>query len=217
MTVFLDGRALDGPGCRPESSVGEAIDRAKAELHGTGAVIFGIRCDGEEVPSDRLKEVLSRPLTSVERVELSTGHPQTVVLDVLEQTRRAFVETYATVQRASERMAAGNLAEGMACLAECVGTWGQVHEAIVQGGALVNVDFNRLVIGERHILDWLKSLTTKLREIKSAIESRDNVLLGDILRYELDEMMQGWEHMLDGFMAHVKALDPNTTATAPAG
>ena len=68
------------------------------------------------------------------------------------------------------------------------------------------LDFDDLEIDGRQITAWLNELAGKLGELKNAIESRDNVLLGDILRYEFDQTLQQWERMLGGFIAYVEQL-----------
>ena len=207
MSVLIDGQPVATADLPAGITVGELTDWVKGALEGRNAILFGIRCDGEEVSTTRLDEVMSRSLGEFEQLEFVSGFARDVVLDVLEESRRCFVESFANVKQAAEDMAAGNIAQGMAELVECVGIWSNVHEAIVNGGALVGIDFDRLVIGGRHILDWLKDLNTRLREIKNAVESRDNVLLGDILRYEMDETLGGWENMLNGFIEHVRGID----------
>ena len=64
----------------------------------------------------------------------------------------------------------------------------------------------RCALQGRDIMQLLVEIRTKLTEIKDAIEARDYVLLGDILRYELDEPLQSWENMLNAFIEHVEEL-----------
>ncbi|MCG8408606.1 MAG: hypothetical protein MI923_25670 [Phycisphaerales bacterium] len=207
MSVFLDGQPIPGETLTPDICVGQLIESTKERLRGTGVIIFSILCDGDEIPADRLEGTLSKPVSAFDRLELISGRPKELVLDALADTRRSFSDSFVTVKQAANDMTAGNLSKGMAGLIDCIGIWSSVHEVVVQGGTLVGVDFDNLTIDGRHILDWLKDLGTKLRDIKRAIESRDNVLLADMLRYEMDEMMQGWERMLDAFIEEVKQFD----------
>lgn len=207
MSAYLNGQPITGETLTPDITVGQVVEKAKARLNDTGDIIFSVICNENEVPADRLDEVLSQPLSAFSRVELISGRPEELVLEALRETRRSFSDSFATIKQAAQDMTAGNLAKGMAGLVECLGVWSNVHETIVQGGALVDIDFDRLVIDGRHILDWLNDLSTKLKEIKSAIESRDNVLLADMLSYEMDEIMQGWESVLHAFVEQVKRLD----------
>lgn len=216
MIALLDGKPIPGEALRPDTSIRALLDRAAAQLLDTGCIVFGVRCDGEDVPPGELDEVMKQPVSTFERVELISGRPRKIVLEVLEETRRSFADTFATIQQASDDFAAGRVTEGMNRLMDCVGVWSSVHEAIVRGGALVGVDFDRLVINQKHILDWLRDLSSQLRDIKNATEAKDHVLLGDILRYELDETLRGWETMLNGFEQHVRDCDDLPAAAAPA-
>ncbi len=206
MRITLDGQTLSGDSLPDGANVGHVLDYAKTRLTGSDQLILSIHCDGEEIDAARLKGVLASPVDQFQLIELLSGSPYQAVLEALGQTRMLLSETFATVKQISDALAAGDLHAAMTGLVECVGAWSNVHEAVVQGGALVGVDFDRLVVGGRHILDWLNELNGRLRDIRDAIQSRDHVMLGDILRYEIDETMQGWETMLDGFIAHVEKI-----------
>lgn len=204
-SVSLDGKPFGGDKMPRSLSIAELVTKAKSDLANTGAIIFGVRCDGRDVPPDRLDEILPRQVTDFRQVELISGEPASIVLDALNDTRDAFAETFAKLQQASDDLAAGNLEKGLSAFVDCVAVWGRMQEAIVQGGALVGVDFERCVLQGRDILQWLDEIRTKLGEIKDVIESRDFVSLGDILRYELDEPLQSWENMLNAFIEHVES------------
>ncbi len=205
-SVSLDGKPIDEGGLPRTPSLGELIAKIKSDLTGTGAIIFGVRCDGRDIPPDDLDEVLSKQLADFRQVEMTSGDPTLIVLDALSDIRNVFAETFAKIQQASDDLATGNMAEGLSTFIECVAIWGKVHETIIQGGTLVGIDFERCVLQGRDILQWLDEIRVKLTEIKDAIEARDYVLLGDILRYELDETLQSWENMLNAFIKHVEEL-----------
>jgi hypothetical protein len=207
MTILLDTKPLDTGSLAPEAIVSDALALAKQQLEGSGLVVVGLREGGQEVSADRLAEVCSRQLAGPDDLEIITGRPKQIVLDTMEQVRTAFAGTFAQVKESADALAAGNLSEAMTKLVECVKVWGQTHLSVVQGGLLLGVKFDDVRIGDRTIAACLTSLAERLRELKQAVESHDHVLLGDLLRYEFDEALQGWELMLDGFIAHVRQLD----------
>ncbi len=216
MFVLLDDKRIEITGLESDATLGALIDSTRAQALSAGRIIFTIRCDGKEVEPDRLEVAMSRPACEFREIALITGDAREAVLDALEKTRAAFVDTFAGVKQAAQDLASGNMARGMAGIVDCVGVWAHVHEAIVSGGPLLGVDFEQLVLRKRHILDSLNDLSAKLRDMKQAIESRDNVLLGDMLRYEMDEMLGGWETMLDGFIEHVRAMGKDAPTPAHA-
>jgi hypothetical protein len=207
MRILLDDKPLTVEDVSPDASLAQLLDVAKGRLQGTGSVIVALRHNDEDVPVERLEQMLREPVSNLDNLELVTGRPTEVVLTALEEVRVAFAETFAEVKEAAEALTTGNLGAASRTLADCVGVWARTHEAIVQGGALVGVNFDEIEIGGRTMVDRLLVLVAKLRELKEAVESRDHVLLGDILRYEMDEVLQQWEQMLNGFIDHLRQLD----------
>ncbi len=202
MNILLDGKPLGGASL--SATVGQALDTARKSLAGTDLLVLGIRCDEREISPELLETVLERPAGDFARLEFVTGHPVDVVLEALRQTRMALADSFTGIREAAEALSRGRVSEAMSALVRCLAIWGQTHEAVVQGGALCRLDFEGLVIEGRPLLDWLHDLARQLRGLKSAIESRDHVLLGDILQYELDETLRGWECMLDGIIRHLE-------------
>jgi hypothetical protein len=126
------------------------------------------------------------------------------VLEALRQIRKLFAESFVALKGASEALAAGRVGEAMRTFGDCVSVWACTHESVVQGASLLGICFDDLQINGRPATDYLGELAARLSDVKGAIEARDNVLLGDILRYEMDETLREWETMLDGLIAHIE-------------
>ncbi|MBN2561244.1 MAG: hypothetical protein JXQ75_09975 [Phycisphaerae bacterium] len=212
MPVLLDDKPLATDQLATDATVAQLIALARSRLDGTGLAIVGLRHDDRDVPTEQVEQVLLEPISKFDDLELVSGRPRQIVLDALEQVHMVFADTFAMVKDAAALLAVGKLSEAMVKLAQCVRAWSQTHASIVQGGMLTGIDFEGLEIAGRPIVEWLNELATKLRELKDAIESRDNVLLGDILNYELDDTLQQWGQVLDGFIAHVEQLDDGVPA-----
>lgn len=211
-TVFLDDQALQLDSLTPDATVADLLNLAKDRLGGTGAVLVGLRRDQVDVPADELEKMLRQPVSDFTGLQLLSDRPERIVLEALRQVRAAFVDTFAEIQSATELLAVGKVTGAMQTLAVCVEVWGRTHTAIIQAGLLISIDFDELEIGGHRIAHWLGELAAKLRDLKAAVEARDLVLLGDILRYELDDTLQQWERMLDGFIAHVACLEKHVPA-----
>jgi len=206
MTIFLDNEPLVLPDVSGDATVAEVVEAAKNKLAAAGSVIVGVRCDSKEVSADQLGDVLGHVANAYERLELLSASPRQTVLNAIGVIRGGFTETIAAAQAAAESISAGKVQEAMEVLAQCATVWARAHSVIVQGGSLLGVRFDELSISNRPIIAWLTEIAEKLRELKGAIESRDTVLLADILRYEMDETLGRWEQMLDGFAAHVEQM-----------
>ena len=214
MNIFLDSQPLAATDLDRNATVQAALDAAKRKLAGTDLMIFGVKCDDQEISPEDLEQTLSLPAARFARVDFVSGHPNEVVLAALRQTRLSLADSFTGVKQASESLSKGRVSEAFGALVRCLAVWGQAHEAVVQGMALCSLDAERLVISGRPLLDWLHELARQLRGLKGAIESRDHVLLGDILQYELDETLQGWEVMLDGIIAHIERDSNGSSAAA---
>jgi len=216
MAVFLDARPY-ATGLGPASTIAEFIESARQSLAGSGRMLIGLRCDENEVSPDQLDALLVEPLSRFDRLELTSDRPARVVEDILLHARSCLGQSFDLVRDASDKLSGGDCGEAMTVLIACIRSWGQVHEAIVKGGQLMGIDFETLQIRDRSVQAWLASLVDRLRDIKSAVECNDLVLLADMLKYELDESLQEWEAFVDGFIDHVRASDKSarTTATVP--
>jgi len=210
MTVLLNAEPLCLDDMTSETTVAEVIDMARARLHGSGSVIIGLRHANEDITAERLETMLPQPASRFDGLELIADRPTRVVLEALNELRRAFLDTFAGVQDAADALRAGRIPEAMTTLMQCVAIWGQTQLGVVQSGQLAGIDFGTLRILDRPVAAWLEELASKLREIKEALEAQDHVLLGDILRYELDETLQDWATMLDGFIARIEEMDAAT-------
>lgn len=203
MKILLDNEALPIDGSSGSATVAHCLDAAKGQLRGTDRMVFGLRFDGEEVPAAMIEESLARPVAGLKSLEFVSARASQVVADALRETQKALTDSFVGVREAAEALSKGRLAESMERLTECINVWSQTHEALVQGGSLLAIDFERLGIAGRPMIDWLGDLARRLTEIRDAIEARDHILLSDILHYELDETLTGWEQMLGGVIQHI--------------
>lgn len=200
MAIFVDNEPLTGDALGQDATVSAVVDRVRAGIAGTGRMVLGLRCDEQDVSMDRLEQVLGMPCAAVGRLDVVTGCPGALVADALSVTRGALTETYATVATAASHLSSGDTAEAMRELADCCAVWARVHEAVVRACGLLALDVSGVAIEGRAVSQWLRDLAKTLLGIKTAIESRDTVLLGDILRYEMDQTLGDWERMLDGLI-----------------
>lgn len=214
--ILLDNAPISLDDASESPTVSEALETVKARLHGSGRMVLGLRCNDEEILVNDLDAVLNRHADEFDTVEFISGDPAAAVIDALRQTRTALGETFVGVRQAADALARGRVAESMEHLVGCLSVWSQVQDAVLRGGALVNLDFQRVTVEDRPMIHWLSDLTRVLRDLKGALESRDHVLLGDILQYELDETLRGWEQMLDAMIEAIRSSSqPAGAGAAP--
>jgi len=215
MSIYLDDRQLPVDALAADATVAQVLDLARAEAARTGTLIVGLRCDHNPVPAEQIEELLAQPAGGYQRIDLLTGRPKELVLEALEQTRSAFAQTFASLKRASDDISAGRIGEAMRSLSDCISTWVSAHQAVVQSANLMQMSFDQLQFNGQPASVWLERLASRLSDLRTAIEARDHVQLGDILRYELDETLREWEQMLDAFIQQVRRLDDSPNPAHP--
>lgn len=207
MRVYLDEKPLPDNAIGIETTIAEAVEAARGRLIDNGGLIVSLKCDGEMIGAERIGTVMAQKVGEFDRIDLLSGEPRQVVIEAMCDIRTSFQETYAAVKGAAESLANGKLDESMKMINQCVAIWARANESVLQAISLLRLKIQDIVIDEKPLLDWLRDITARLRELKEAIEARDHVLLGDILRYEFDETLEQWERILDGFIAYVKSVD----------
>ncbi|MCB9851490.1 MAG: hypothetical protein H6819_00220 [Phycisphaerales bacterium] len=207
--AFLDGKLLATDGIGADAKVSSVVERAKTTLKdGAGdSILLEVICDGEAIEAAHLEATLAEPLSRYARLEFVSGSRRTVVVESLTASKRSIGDTFELVREAADQLNAGSVASGMQRLIDCVEIWSQAHEAMISSGQLLELDLEELVIADKHVFEWLREPAVKLREIRDAIESRDHVNLVDILRYEMDDFLQGWEKMLEAYVEYVSRLE----------
>ncbi len=204
MQAFLNGNEVALNEIAGNATVGVVVDAVKGAIPDKGSILLEIACDGRTIHSEQITQILNRPATEYQRIECRSGNPAEIVVTTLNASLSVLAESKASALQAAEDLASGSLGPGMQRLIDCVEIWSQAHEAMINSGALLQFNFEELVIADRHIFDWLRDLGGKLKDIRDAIENRDHVLLGDILRYETEEFVEGWERMLNAYIEHVE-------------
>lgn len=216
MPVHVDDRQIEPSSMPIGCSVGRALEVAKGMLAPAGRMVFEIRCDGRDYAPHEIESLLPRPVAELNSLQFVSGRPEDVVVEALAYSRDALGETFAAVRHCAELLASSQIARAMETLIGCLSIWGRTHEAIVQGGQLAALDYERLTIEGRPVIDCLGDIVRRLRAVRDAVEARDYVLLADILQYELDDMLCGWEAMLGGLIAHLRTPKPLATPAAAA-
>jgi hypothetical protein len=94
-------------------------------------------------------------------------------------------------QQAIDELSAGKVQESMPALNQWLASWKQSQTALVESAWAVGVDLETLGIQE-----LVAELANQLRQIKTALESKDYVTLADILNYEAPASMERWREAL---------------------
>jgi hypothetical protein len=75
---------------------------------------------------------------------------------------------------------------------------------VLKTAQLLRIDLAKIFVGNRSLTDVISDFAVQLREIRSALEGRDFVTLGDILAYETAETSSQWRQALDAIREVVR-------------
>jgi hypothetical protein len=195
MEVYLDDEPFH-PQTHPQTTVGDVIEQAKTRLPSEQRMLVAIRCDGQEVPSERLEDVLASPIDAYAKVELATTSRQQLAIDALEGAAALFGETSGMTGDVVELLSQGQTARAMKLLGECLEAWNQAGDTVRRTAQLLSLDLDTMQVEQQPLPELFGVLREQLNGIKEAIEGRDYVLLADILQYELPQTAQQWERMI---------------------
>lgn len=130
-------------------------------------------------------------------VEIETAETAVMVQDAVRQLRTALDDADVQREKAVSALQLGDAVMAMKQLGPCFVTWQHAHGAVVDLAQLANVDASALEIDGVPFDQRVNAFADQLREVKTAIERRDYVMLADVLAYDVPETLAAWRQMID--------------------
>ena len=190
MEIYVDDQAFQSSGSGSQT-LAQLVDEVK---RGIGdRKIVAIRCDGSDITGDGFEQNMARLADSCQRVELYTGAARDLVEDAMDQAAEMLDATEQDRLQAVELLGAGQTADGIRFLGNCMRNWYQVHQGIANSLAMLEIDPETVIVDGRKMADALETSRARLEQIKQALESLDYVLLSDTLQYEFEEVVRIWK------------------------
>lgn len=211
MDVLIDDQIADPP-VDASQTLSELIDEVRGRLSDTGRMIVSIECDGVELSAAELDRAMTRSIGNYESLAMRTCAPAELVEGALDQALSCLRESRTQCSMIVKHLAESNTAGAMSALAGVLGTWQQVHEGMRNAIGLLGVDVARLSTNEVDIVGVFGEVRDLLIQIKEVVEARDTVLLGDLLQYELDPVVDRWERAVQCVRDHAAGLIPAAVA-----
>ncbi|HEV8292061.1 MAG TPA: hypothetical protein VGP94_09060, partial [Tepidisphaeraceae bacterium] len=79
----------------------------------------------------------------------------------------------------------------------CIRAWQHAQQSIVKVLELLRIDPADVTVANQPLARCLENFSLQLRQIKSSLEQRDFVSLGDTLQYETSDTTQSWLSCID--------------------
>jgi hypothetical protein len=206
MKLLLNGREVDGI-ISKESTLGTALKIVQDQQIKDDAVISAVWVDGEPLTADTLSRWKDRPVADFQETRVDAPSKSALAATSLATLAEGLGESKADREAIVEHIHQGRSTEAMKLLPGYLGIWEGVQQSLSSIGRLLEIDLNSLELYSDQgksddwqptfVVDQIHDLSSKLAEIKQALEASDLVLLGDVLAYEFADLTESWRQTLE--------------------
>ena len=201
MIVNLDGRELDVTPA--EGTTLQVLIDDVRDKHLSGRLVVSVTVNGQTLADADLDRLLAAPLEVDARIELESGDRRELGAAALREVAERVAEAGQEQVRIAEQLNAGQVTEGVKEVGECLNVWNLCRQTVLQCCGLLGEDLTTHQYEGRELSAYLDELVEKLRELRDAFESRDMVLLADVLHYEMPPLCESWNALLIHLADHV--------------
>jgi hypothetical protein len=190
MPVMVDDAPLrtDELGLR---TVGQVL----AHLQRANRLVVHVLIDGLEPDLDRLPEFRKSPLQD-HTVFIETTDPREMAMGILREVESQLRDAGQIRNETVDFLQKNQNVRAMEKLSGCFTVWQHAQQSLLGTAQLLKLDLSQVIVDGQPLCELLNEFTTQLREIKSALENRDFVTLGDLLVYETTQTDDRWRAAL---------------------
>ena len=191
MSVTVDRRPLE-----TEELGLQTVGQVLAHLQQEDRLVVSVLVDGQEPDTDRLTVLRQSPLNG-HTIYIETADPREMALEVLDQVTEHLAQTDRLRTEACDLLADANHTKALEKLSGCFTTWQHAQDSITKTAQLLRIDLDRIESADgATLMDFLVVFTEQLRQIRTALENRDFVLLRDVLSYEMPQTSSRWSEAI---------------------
>lgn len=205
MNVTLDGNVLTQT-FPTGGTLHELVDSVRQQCV-KGRLIVTVTVDGQPLLDDALTQRLGQPVGDVQQVDLATADPRELCGNVLGEIGGRLEQIGTHLPQIAQVLRSGQLENAAEALRGFLGVWDDCRTAIVQCSGLLQVDLTKFECDGKPVEDAVQALSGTLRELRTAFEARDAVLLADLVQYEAPDLCAQWSGMLKEMSQIVRSGD----------
>jgi hypothetical protein len=171
------------------------VGQVLAHLQRKNRLVVNVLIDGHKPDLERMASVRQSPLNG-HTVFIETADPSEMARGILAGVAEQLLEADRQRTDAADYLQQNQNIRAMEKLAGCFSSWQNAQQSIEGVAQLMRMDLHTIAVDGRIIPDILAEFAEQLRQIKSALESRDFVMLSDILVYETTQASAQWRSIL---------------------
>ena len=182
----------------------KTVGHVLAHVQKGNRLVTSLLIDGEEPDLNRIGTV-RQALLMGHTLFIETTDPAQMALDVLSEVEDRLGETDRLRLDAADFLQQGQPGRAMEKLSGCFSAWQTAQESVLKVSQLLKIDLESLRVSGRPLARLVDDFSAQLRQIKSALENRDFVTLGDILTYEATDTSNRWRDALAALRDHIES------------
>lgn len=182
----------------------KTVGHVLAHVQKGNRLVTSLLIDGEEPDLNRIGTV-RQALLMGHTLFIETTDPAQMALDVLSEVEDRLGETDRLRLDAADLLQQGQPGRAMEKLSGCFSAWQTAQESVLKVSQLLKIDLESLRVSGRPLARLVDDFSAQLRQIKSALENRDFVTLGDILTYEATDTSNRWRDALAALRDHIES------------
>jgi len=200
MPVTVDDSPL-----RAEELGLRTVGQVLAHLQREKRLVVHVLIDGLEPDLRRLGDVRKSPLKD-HHVFIETADPREMAMDVLKQVEAQLGEADRIKNEAAKLLQSNQNVRAMEKLSGCLTTWQHAQESLLSTARLLKIDLDQILIGGRPLTELIMQFAEQLKQIRSSLENRDFVTLGDVLIYDTEQTSAQWRLALEELRRMIAAM-----------
>ena len=204
MLVTLDDNAVQHAAFAPGMLLQELVDLVR-EWHARGRLIVSVAVNGRQIEPSDLSDMLQRPVAESDQIRFETGDPRNLVQSAFEELSTAFGEARWQHGALADKLAAGQADVAVRDLGGYLELWSTCRQALLQCSSLLDRDLTGHEYHGLPLESYLQNAVNVLKQVRDALEARDYVSLGDLVRYELPMLSETWQNIFEDLRASTDA------------
>jgi len=200
MKLWINGRELEVL-LPADATLGAALLTVQDQKIGEDEVISQIVIDGEPLTADLLSQWKDRPIGEFGETRIEAPRRRDYTIASLKTLSEALSESVSQREEISDLISRGQTGPALQKLGGYLRFWEATQQSLGCAARLLKVDLRQFEYFEggqaRTAAETIGNLTGQLREMKSALEAGDLVLLGDILDYEFGTITSTWQNLIE--------------------
>jgi hypothetical protein len=169
-------------------------------------VVVSLTLDGETLTRERQSDLSGQAPGEYGLLEVRTMDPFEFSLGTLTGLLGHLKNMDRSHDEAEAAVAAGEYAKALEKFESCFHGWDVLVRAVRDVGALSSADFQSLRAGDEVVEVRIRDVQETLLRFTAALEFKDVLRIGDIVRDELKPQLAEWRRVIDALSQHVARI-----------